>query len=137
LERTLLIIKPDAVAAQKTGEILAKVEAEGFSIIGMERQRLSRTEAASFYAIHEGKPFFESLLGFMTSGPIVSCALERENAVSELRRIVGATDPAHAEEGTIRRLYGSNVQNNGVHASDSVENGIVEVAFFFPECALL
>ena len=100
MERTLLIIKPDAVAAGKTGAILARVEKEGFSIIGMERRRLSYPEAAAFYGIHEGKPFFESLLGFMTSGPIVCCALEREHAVSQLRTVVGATDPSQAAEGT-------------------------------------
>lgn len=130
-------MKPDAVAAGKTGAILARVESEGFAIVGMERLRLSRAEATAFYAIHKGKPFFESLMGFMTSGPIVCCALEKEDAVSQLRTVVGATDPSNAAEGTIRCLYGSNVQNNAVHASDSVENGIAEVAFFFPECVLL
>jgi nucleoside-diphosphate kinase len=137
LERTLLIIKPDAVAAGRTGAILSRVENEGFAILGMERLRLSYAEAGAFYAIHKGKAFFESLLEFMTSGPIVCCALEKEYAVSQLRAVVGATDPSQAAEGTIRRLYGSNVQNNGVHASDSVENGIDEVRFFFSECTLL
>lgn len=137
MERTLLIIKPDAVAAGKTGAILARVENEGFAIIGMERRRLSCVEAETFYAIHKGKPFFESLLGFMMSGPVVVCALEKEQAVSRLRTVVGVTDPSRAAEGTIRRLYGSNVQNNGVHASDSVENGVAEVRFFFSERVLL
>jgi nucleoside-diphosphate kinase len=137
VERTLLIIKPDAVAAGKAGAILARVESEGFTIIGMKRRRLSSAEAEAFYAVHNGKPFFASLVGFMTSGSIVCCALERDDAVSQLRAVVGATDPSVAAEGTIRRLYGSTVQNNGVHASDSVENGQAEVAFFFSECTLL
>jgi nucleoside-diphosphate kinase len=132
-----LIIKPDSVAAGRTGAILSRVENEGFTIVGMERRRLSYSEATAFYAIHKGKPFFESLMEFMTSGPIVCCVLEKIDAVSQLRTVVGATDPSNAAEGTIRYLYGSNVQNNAVHASDSVENGMAEVTFFFPECRLL
>ena len=137
VERTLLIVKPDAVASGKTGAILARVEDEGFESIALEKRLLSKTEARSFYAIHEDKPFYESLVEFMTSGPVIVCALQRENAISKMRAIVGATDPEKAENGTIRYLYGSNVQNNAVHASDSVDNSATEIAFFFPECKLI
>ena len=137
MERTLLIVKPDAVAARKTGLILATVEEEGFTILAMEKRRVSEVEAKAFYEIHKEKPFYDSLVDFMTSGPVVLCALEKANAVADLRALVGDTDPARSQEGTIRRLYGSTVQNNAVHASDSVQNGLLEVAFFFSEGRLL
>ena len=132
-ERTLLIIKPDAVAQRHVGSIIATVEAKGFRILAMKMTRLDREQAGRFYAVHRGKPFYEELLDFMTSGPIVPTALSREDGVSHLRQVVGATDSRKAAEGTIRSRFGSDVQRNAVHASDSPENAAEEVAFFFGE----
>ena len=131
MERTLLIIKPDAVAARHIGDILKIVVDAGFDIKAMRMTRLTRDQAARFYAIHEGKPFFEPLLVFMTSGKVAPVALERQNAVAQLREILGATNPAKAAPGTIRKLYGSSIEHNAAHGSDSVENGLIETAFFF------
>lgn len=133
MERTLLIIKPDAVKANHIGDILKIVIDAGFSIKAMRMTWLRREQAARFYAVHEGKPFFEPLLDFMTSGKIVPVALERQNAVAKLRQVLGATDPAKAEARTIRALYGSSIERNAAHGSDSVENGQIETAFFFGE----
>ena len=132
-ERTLLIIKPDAVSQQHIGSIIAMVEAEGFRVLGMKMTQLDREQAGAFYAVHQGKPFYEELLDFMTSGPIVPMALSREEGVSYLRRVVGATNSREAAEGTIRAQFGTDVQQNAVHASDSPENAAAEVAFFFAE----
>jgi len=131
MERTLLIIKPDAVAARHIGDILKIVVDAGFDVKAMRMTRLTRDQAARFYAVHEGKPFFEPLLAFMTSGKVAPVALERQNAVAQLREILGATDPAKAAPGTIRKLYGSSIEHNAAHGSDSVENGQIETAFFF------
>lgn len=131
MERTLLIIKPDAVQANRIGEILKIVIDAGFTIKTMRMTRLTSDQAARFYAIHEGKSFFAPLLDYMTSGKIVPVALERENAVIKLREVLGATDPAKALPGTIRALYGSSIERNAAHGSDSVENGIIETSFFF------
>jgi nucleoside-diphosphate kinase len=131
MERTLLIIKPDAVAARHIGDILKIVVDAGFEIKALRMTRLTRDQAARFYAIHEGKPFFEPLLAYMTSGKVVPVALERQNAVAKLREILGATDPAKAVSGTIRKLFGSSIEHNAAHGSDSVENGLIETAFFF------
>jgi nucleoside-diphosphate kinase len=133
MERTLLIIKPDAVRDRHIGDILKIVVDAGFELKAMRMTRLTRDQAARFYAVHEGKPFYESLQTFMTSGKIVPAALERENAVARLREVLGATDPAKAAPGTIRNLYGSALESNASHGSDSVENGKIETAFFFPE----
>ncbi|TKJ42488.1 nucleoside-diphosphate kinase [candidate division LCP-89 bacterium B3_LCP] len=133
MERTLLIIKPDAVEANNIGNILKIIVDVGFTIKAMRMTRLTRDQAAKFYGIHEGKPFFESLLDYMTSGKIVPVALERENAVAKLREVLGATDPAKADTGTIRNLYGSSIERNASHGSDSAENGKIETAFFFGE----
>ena len=130
-ERTLLIIKPDTVAQHHIGSIIAMVEAEGFRILGMKMTRLDRARAGAFYAVHRGKAFYEELLDFMTSGPIVPMVLSREDGVSHLRQVVGATNSREAVEGTIRFRFGSDVQRNAVHASDSPENAAEEVAFFF------
>ena len=130
-ERTLLIIKPDAVTQHRIGRIIAIVEAEGFRILAMKMTRLDREQAEEFYAVHRGKPFYEGLLNFMTSGPIVPMALSRRDGVSVLRQVVGATNSREAAEGTIRFRFGSDVQRNAVHASDSPENAAREVAFFF------
>jgi nucleoside-diphosphate kinase len=133
MERTLLIIKPDAVAARHIGDVLKIVVDAGFGIIALRMTRLTRDQAARFYAVHEGKPFFEPLLDFMTSGKIVPVALERLDAVAKLREILGATDSTKAAPGTIRKLYGAGIERNAAHGSDSVENGRIETSFFFGE----
>ncbi len=134
--RTLLIVKPDAVARNIVGEILKFVEEKGFRIVRTEMMTLTRAQAAEFYAVHRERPFYPDLIDFMTSGPSVPTVLEREDAVSTLREVVGATDPTRAAEGTIRKAFGSNVQENAVHASDSPENGAQEITFFFGEGAV-
>ena len=137
MERTLLIIKPNLVATNKTGEILARVESEGFVILGLKRLILSPQEANLFYRIHEGKKFFDELVEFITSGPIVACCLGKENGVRYLREIVGDTDPRKAKPGTLRALYGTDIEHNGVHASNPDENPLREVHFFFSTHELL
>ncbi len=136
-ERTLCIIKPDAVEKRKQGAILQHLLDEGFRVLGMQQLRLARSEAEAFYGIHRERPFFDELCTFMTRGPIVVIALERENAVQHYRNVIGATDPAKAAEGTIRKLFGTNVGENAVHGSDSEENGRREVAFFFADRQLV
>jgi len=130
-EITLLIVKPDATGRHLAGKIIARVEEEGFALRGVRMLRLATPQAESFYEIHRERPFFRDLVSYMCSGPVVVVALERDDAVKELRRVVGATDPARAEAGTLRALYGQDVQSNAVHASDSPENGRREVGFFF------
>lgn len=131
VQRTLAIVKPDAVAAGNTGNIIGLIEKNGFRILAMRMQRLTRAEAEGFYAVHKGKGFFDELIEFMTEGPVVLMALEREDAVAKWRDVMGATDPAKAAEGTIRRLYGTNIGRNASHGSDSVENAAIELAWFF------
>ena len=131
MERTLAIIKPDSYGAGNTGKILAHLESEGFRIVGLRLVRLSRAQAGAFYAVHRERPFYESLVEFMTSGPCVPVALERENAVASLREVMGATDPDEAEKGTIRSLYGGSIERNAIHGSDSPENASRELGFFF------
>lgn len=130
---TLGIIKPDAVAAGVTGKILAHLEGEGFVIRAARLVRLGRPEAEAFYEVHRERPFFGSLVGFMTSGPCLPFVLERADAVHHLRTVIGATDPAEAAAGTIRQQYAESKERNAIHASDSPENARREVAFFFPE----
>ena len=130
---TLAIIKPDAVQAGNAGKVLAHLEAQGFKVRAARLVRLSQTQAEAFYAVHSGRPFFRSLVTFMTSGPALPLALERDNAVAHLRDVIGATDPAEAKPGTIRKLYAQSKEQNAIHASDSPENAAREVAFFFPE----
>jgi nucleoside-diphosphate kinase len=137
MEKTLLIIKPNVVAQNKTGEILACVENNGFVILGLKHLLLSPQEAELFYHMHQGKDFFADLIEFITSGPIIACCLGRENAVRHLREIVGSTDPREAKPGTLRALYGTDVQRNGVHASNPEENPLREVHFFFSTHELL
>ncbi|MGH7342130.1 MAG: nucleoside-diphosphate kinase [Candidatus Rokuibacteriota bacterium] len=134
---TLAIVKPDAVAAGHTGKILAHLEQQGFTIRAARLVRLSRPEAESFYAVHRERPFFGPLCAFMTSGPALALALSRDNAVAHLRDVIGATDPADAKPGTVRKLYAQSKERNAIHASDSPENGVREVAFFFPERELV
>jgi len=132
VERTLSIIKPDAVAAGNTGKIIAHLEQEGFKILAAQLVQLDQARAESFYEVHRERPFFRSLVTFMTSGPALPLALERADAVAHLRKVIGATDPAQAEPGTIRKLYAQSKERNAIHASDSPENAAREVAFFFP-----
>jgi len=128
---TLTIIKPDAFGSGKTGRILAHLEQAGFELAAASVLHLSRAEAEGFYGVHRERPFFASLVAFMTSGPCMPMVLRRENAVAELRRVIGATDPAEAEEGTVRALYAESKERNAIHASDSDANADVEAAFFF------
>jgi nucleoside-diphosphate kinase len=130
-QRTLAIIKPDAVAKNLIGAILAHLEADGFVIREMRMLRLTTARARDFYAVHAERPFFDSLVGFMTSDPCVPMVLEREDAVVGLRRSIGATDPSEADAGTIRRLYAESVERNAIHASDSADNATREIEFFF------
>ena len=136
LERTLFIVKPDAVRRNLIGRILAHVEEQGFRVAEARLARLKREEAQTFYAEHTGKPFFLDLVEYMTSGPVLLVCLEREEAVTALRQVVGATDPAQAAPGTVRRLYGESKQLNSVHASDSPASADREVKFFFGVAAL-
>ncbi len=131
MERTLLIVKPDAVARNVIGEIIRRLEAKHFRVAELKMLCLTRASAAEFYAVHRHRPFYDALLDFMTSGPCVPMVLERDNAVSFLRETIGSTDPAEAAEGTIRKDFATDIQNNAVHASDSRENADREVAFFF------
>lgn len=136
IQRTLCIIKPDAVEKGKAGAILQRVQEEGFKIRGLRQLHLSLRQAEGFYAVHRGRPFFNDLCEFMSRGPVVVAALEREEAVQHWRQVIGATDPAKAEAGTIRKLYGAHVGENAVHGSDSEQNGRLECAYFFAEMEL-
>jgi nucleoside-diphosphate kinase len=133
---TLAIIKPDAIAARKTGKILDHLLQHGFSIRAATFMRLTTAQAEAFYAVHQGRPFFRPLVAFMTSGPCMPMALEREDAVLKLREVIGATDPKEAAPGTVRALYAESKERNAIHASDSEDNGRREVGFFFPESVL-
>jgi nucleoside-diphosphate kinase len=131
LERTLSIIKPDAVEKHKTGAILARLEEEGFVVRALKRIHLTRAQAEGFYAEHSARGFFDELCAFMSRGPIVVMALEREDAVAKYREVIGATDPGKADAGTIRKLYGANVGENAVHGSDKVATAAREIGYFF------
>jgi nucleoside-diphosphate kinase len=133
MEMTLAIVKPDAVAAGNAGNILAHLEKQGFKIRGLRVVHLTRAQAEEFYAVHRERPFYGSLVQFMTEGPVVPVALERADAVSGLRETMGATDVAKAAPGTIRNLYGTSIERNAIHGSDSTENAVKELAFFFSE----
>ena len=137
MERTLAIVKPDAVANNLSGKIIAHLQEDGFRVLGMRQTRLSRAQAEEFYAVHRGRPFYEELVEFMTSGPVVPLALQREGAVARLREVIGATDPAEAKDGTIRKLYAESKGRNAIHASDALETAAREVPFFFAEAELL
>lgn len=131
LERTLAILKPDTVKRNLMGEVVARIEKAGFRILAMKMVKLTGETAGGFYAVHRGRPFYDDLVTFMSSGPCVPIALEKENAVADFRTLIGATDPKDAAEGTIRKLYADNKGENIVHGSDSAENGRIEVSFFF------
>jgi len=130
-ERTLCICKPDSVEKHKAGAILAKLEQEGFEIVALRRQHLTKQVAEGFYAVHKARPFFGELVTFMTRSPVWIAVLERDNAVAKYREVMGATDPAKAADGTLRKLFGSNVGENAVHGSDSLDNAKIEIGYFF------
>jgi nucleoside-diphosphate kinase len=135
--RTLAIIKPDAVARGLTGKILAHLEGEGFHVAAIRMLRLRESEAGEFYSVHRSRPFFPSLIAFMISGPCVPMVLLRDAAVATLRRSIGATDPREADAGTVRRLFAESKERNAIHASDSDENAVREERFFFAEADVL
>ncbi len=135
--QTLAILKPDSVAAGNAGKILAHLEGEGFTIRALKKVRLTADQARAFYEIHKERPFYGSLVEFMTSGPVVPLVLERDNAVAHLRETMGATDVAKAAPGTVRALYGSSIERNAIHGSDSPENAALEIAFFFSRAELI
>jgi len=129
--KTFTMIKPDAVSAGHIGAILAKINEAGFRIVAMKLTQLSKEKAGEFYAVHKERPFYGELVDFMSSGPIVAAILEKDNAVEDFRKLIGATDPSKAEPGTIRAMYAKNVGENAVHGSDSDENAAIESAFHF------
>lgn len=137
IERTLAIIKPDAVARNLAGEILSIIEQNGFRILGLRMLRLDQRGAEGFYAVHRGKPFFPGLVKFMTEGPVIVLALERESAIQKWREVMGATNPANAAEGSIRKRFGTAIDRNCVHGSDAPETARTEIAYFFREVDLL
>ena len=133
VERTLTILKPDCVRKNLIGEVTKRIQDAGFKILAMKLVKLTKQEAEGFYAVHKGRPFFEDLTTFMSSGACVPMVLEKENAIADFRELIGATDPAEADEGTIRRDFADNKGENIVHGSDSVENGRLESNYFFAE----
>jgi len=136
VERTLCIIKPDAVKKNVQGNIIQMLLDAGFKIRAMKLVQLSKAQAQKFYEVHKERPFYGELVDFMTSGPVIPIALEKENAVLDYRELIGATDPSEAKEGTVRKRFASSKAENAIHGSDSVENGLIEVGFFFPESEL-
>jgi nucleoside-diphosphate kinase len=137
METTLAILKPDTVAAGHCGKVLAHLEREGFKLRGLRVLHLTQAQAEGFYAVHRERPFFGSLVAFMTEGPVIPVALERDNAVAHLRQVMGATDVAKAEVGTLRKLYGTSIERNAIHGSDSPANAALELAFFFSAAELV
>lgn len=135
--QTLAIIKPDAVKKNVVGEIISKITQAGFKIKAMKMTRLSKQSAGGFYEVHKERPFYNDLVEFMTSGAVVPIALEKENAVADFRKLIGATDPAQADEGTIRKLFAANKGENAIHGSDSDENAALEISHFFSRNELL
>ncbi|HTM86753.1 MAG TPA: nucleoside-diphosphate kinase [Terriglobales bacterium] len=131
IQRTLAIIKPDAVARGAMGDIMGTIERRGFSILSAKMLRISREQAQGFYAVHAGKPFFESLTTFMSEGPILVMALEKENAIAEWRDIMGATNPANAKDGTVRKKWAESIERNAVHGSDAEDTARFELSYFF------
>ncbi len=131
LQRTFSIIKPDAVKKNAIGDILAQIEKNGFRILSLKKLEISKRQAEQFYAVHASRPFFGSLTDFMSSGPIVVLALEKENAIADLRKLMGATNPANAEEGTIRKKWASSIEYNAIHGSDAEDTARYELSFFF------
>jgi nucleoside-diphosphate kinase len=137
MNHTLAIIKPDAVASGKTGKIIAHIQDAGFKVLAMRLTHLTQSQARAFYEVHRERPFYDSLVEFMTSGPCVPMALEGADAVARFRETIGATNPADAAEGTIRKLYAESLERNAVHGSDSDENAAREIGFFFSEADII
>ena len=137
VERTFSIVKPDAVAAGQAGQILAMIQQAGFKILGLRMTRLTEAQAQGFYAVHRERPFYAGLVKFMTEGPIIVMALERDDAVKKLREVMGATNPANAAEGTIRKRFAENIERNCIHGSDAPETAEAELRFFFSTADLL
>ncbi|MCB0262077.1 MAG: nucleoside-diphosphate kinase [Calditrichia bacterium] len=137
MERTYTMIKPECVGAKHIGDVIARIEKGGYRILGLKMLHLSKTDAGKFYEIHKERPFYGELVDFMSSGPIVAMVLEKENCIADYRKFIGATNPAEAAAGTIRKDFGTNIQNNCVHASDSPENAVIEIKFFFSERELV
>jgi nucleoside-diphosphate kinase len=135
--RTFTIIKPDSVRKGNFGKIISRLEEHGFTVLGIKKVGLSQKQAEAFYGVHRERPFFKSLVEYMTSGPVYVAALERESAVPTLRQVMGATDPAKADAGTIRKDFGESIEQNAIHGSDSDENAKIEINFFFAESELL
>ena len=136
MEKTFGIIKPDATAAGNTGKILDSIESNGFRIIGLKKILMSKKTARQFYAVHKERPFYNDLTDFMSSGPCLVMVLEKDNAIKAWRELMGATNPAAAAEGTLRKRFGASIDNNAVHGSDAPETAIQEIAFFFAEMEL-
>ncbi len=132
--KTLAIIKPDSVGNNVIGEIISHITKAGFKVKAMKLTKLSPEQAGNFYAVHKERPFYQDLVDYMTSGPVVPLSLEKENAVEEFRKLIGATDPTKAEDGTIRKIFGKSIENNAIHGSDSDENACIETTFFFSSC---
>ena len=137
IERTLAILKPDCIRKNLQGEVLARIQKAGFKVLSFKQLRLTPETAGAFYAVHKGRPFYDSLVEFMSSGSCVPIALEKRDAVDDFRKLIGATDPKDADPGTIRKLFADSKGENIVHGSDSPENGKIEVAFFFSESELV
>lgn len=137
MERTFAIVKPDATAAGNTGNILARIEKEGFKLVALKKIFMSKKEAEGFYAVHSARPFFNDLTSFMSSGPCVVMVLEKEGAIKEWRNLMGATNPAEAAEGTLRKEFGKNIDNNATHGSDAPETAATEIAYFFSALELV
>src|ERR1700721_4789910 len=131
LQRTLTIVKPDAVAKNAVGDIIEQFEKGGFRILAMKMLEISKHQAEQFYAVHASRPFYNSLTNFMSSGPVVAIVLEKENAISDLRKLMGATNPANAEEGTIRKKWATNIEHNAIHGSDAEDTARFDQSFFF------
>jgi nucleoside-diphosphate kinase len=130
-QRTFSIIKPDAVRKNATGAILAEIDAAGFRIVAIKKESMTKRQAEGFYAVHRGKPFFDSLTDFMSSGPVVLIVLEKDNAIADLRKLMGATNPANAEEGTIRKKFAASIQENAIHGSDGEHTAAFEIGYWF------
>lgn len=137
LERTFSIVKPDATARNLTGAVNATIEAAGLRIVAQRRIRMTEDQAKGFYAVHAGRPFYSDLVAFMTSGPVVVQVLEGENAIARYRDVMGATDPAEAADGTIRKLFAENIERNSVHGSDAPETAAAEIRFFFSDLEIV
>ena len=131
MQRTFSIIKPDAVRKGQTGAVLAMIEAAGFHLVAIKRLSISKQQAAGFYAVHAQRPFFDSLTDFMSSGPIFVMVLEKENAIADLRKLMGATNPSNAEEGTIRKKFAGSIEENTIHGSDGEDTAAFEIGYFF------